>query len=451
MPCPLDPLLAATMHVLRHAYDTYLRGHLPVPPKAGAVHLQDPYLTSARLVRSHFGTHGSVDHGPLPPETDLSALVARQQERFEAHTEPARWPVHAHDPPALAPALHAAGFVPGPERSVLVAELADIPSAHLAAEERLRENDRVTSSAVRQLATASGPHRRSLVEHESDGTTFEHRTLALVHRAQVRAASWAVLRTGTPFVVLEGMTAPRPTFLWEWAHRAGTVRPKSGWWVWDQAQARLMAAEVDPQAQPDLYEMLLDSGFHEITTVRTHTWEPSGAPATSRPVTELFDGPEHDDIWDRFTSRFFFAPSTTLFPGIVEPAASVTWSLHRADEDPEHRTELDRTVRQGLAASVPEGESLYTLDWQHIGHRYDPRRVGGPEQPRNPAFAFPNGDYYINLTKDLRLGTFGHPWEEGPHGQGTLCVFGTELLARVEDRLTRLLGPPIRRSGRPVR
>ncbi|QRN79741.1 MAG: DUF2716 domain-containing protein [Nocardiopsis sp. BM-2018] len=389
------------MHVLRHAYDTYLRGHLPVPPKAGAVHLQDPYLTSARLIRSHFGTHGSVDHGPLPPETDLSALVARQQERFEAHTEPARWPVHAHDPPALAP--------------------------------------------------ASGPHRRSLVEHESDGTTFEHRTLALVHRAQVRAASWAVLRTGTPFVVLEGMTAPRPTFLWEWAHRAGTVRPKSGWWVWDQAQARLMAAEVDPQAQPDLHEMLLDSGFHEITTVRTHTWEPSGAPATSRPVTELFDGPEHDDIWDRFTSRFFFAPSTTLFPGIVEPAASVTWPLHRADEDPEHRTELDRTVRQGLAASVPEGESLYTLDWQHIGHRYDPRRVGGPEQPRNPAFAFPNGDYYINLTKDLRLGTFGHPWEEGPHGQGTLCVFGTELLARVEDRLTRLLGPPIRRSGRPVR
>ena len=116
----------------------------------------------------------------------------------------------------------------------------------------------------------------------------------------------------------------------------------------------------------------------------------------------------------------------------------------------ESARELDRTVRRGLAESVPAGESLYTLDWQHIGRRYDPRRVGGPEQPRNPAFAFPNGDYYINLTEDLRLGTFGHPWEEGPHGPGTLCVFGSELLDLVEHDLTRLLGAPIRRYGQPT-
>ncbi|MEU8631730.1 DUF2716 domain-containing protein [Amycolatopsis sp. NPDC048633] len=44
-----------------------------------------------------------------------------------------------------------------------------------------------------------------------------------------------------------------------------------------------------------------------------------------------------------------------------------------------------------------------------------------------------------DLTSDLRLGTFGHPWEE------TLCVFG-ELLTRVEPALTALLGPPTRRG-----
>lgn len=438
------------MHDLRHAYDTHLRGHLPSPPKAGAVHLRDPRLSGARLVRTHYGTHGSIDHGPLPPETDLPALVARQRDRFEAHTEPAHWPVHAHDPPALAHALEAAGFVPGAERSVLVAELTDIPSVAPARDERLRENDRVCAEAVRELAAASGSHRRPLTELEADGHSFENRTLALVHGSRVRAASWAALRTGTPFVILEGMTAPRPEFLGEWARHAGPGRAMPGWWVWAQARARLMAAEVDPRAQPDLHALLLASGFHEITTVRTHTWDPPGVPATTRPVTQLFDDPEHDDLWDRFTERFFFAPSTTYFPGIVEPTPSVTWSLHETEERPEHRAELDRAVRRGFTASVPAGEALYALDWQHMGIRYDPGRVGGPEQPRHPAFASPNDDYYINLTKDLRLGTFGHPWESGPRSRGTLCVFGAELLAEVGEGLNQLLGAPIRRDGQRI-
>ncbi|MGW5878133.1 DUF2716 domain-containing protein [Nocardiopsis terrae] len=433
------------MHDLRHAYDTHLRGHLPTPPRAGAVHLPDPHLSGARLVRSHYGTHGSVDHGPLPPGTDLPALVARQRDRFEARTEPAHWPVHAHDPPALEDALNAAGFTPGPERRVLVAELSALPSVPPAQDEQLRENDRMSAQAVRELAATSGPHRRPLTEHEADGISFEHRTLALVRGTRVRAAGWAALRKETPFLVLEGMTAPRPEFLGEWARNAGPGRGL--WWGWGQAQPRLMAAEVDPGAQPELYGMLLDSGFHEITTVRPHTWQPLGIPAVARPVTELFDDREHDDLWDRFTERFFFTPSTTVFPGIVDPTPSVTWPLHETDERPEHVAELDRTVRRGLTAAIPAGESLYSLDWQHIGRRYDPRRVGGPEQPPHPAFAFPDGDYHINLTGDLRLGTFGHPWESGPHGRGTLCVFGAELLAEVDKDLHRLLGAPIRRDG----
>ena len=275
-------------------------------------------------------------------------------------------------------------------------------------------------------------------------------TLALVRQARVRAASWASLRTGTPFVVLEGMTSPRPEFLGEWARHAGPGHVLPRWWAWDQAEARLMAAEVDPRAQPDLLELLLDSGFREITTVRVHTWSPPGTPATTRPATELYDDPEHDDLWDRFSERFFFTPSTTVFPGIVEPTPSVTWSVHPVAERPERLAELNQAVRRGLTASVPPGEHLYSLDWQHLGCRYDPRRVGGDEQPRHPAFAFPDGDYYINLAGDLRLGTFGHPWESGPNGPGTLCVFGAELLAEVEQDLNRLLGAPMRRNGQHI-
>ncbi|WP_204366600.1 DUF2716 domain-containing protein [Nocardiopsis prasina] len=432
------------MHELRHAYDTHLRGHLPSPSQTGAVHLRDPHLDGARLVRTHYGTHGVVDHGPLPTRTDLPALVARQRDRFDAHSEPAQWLTHAHDPPALAEALDAAGFTPGPERSVLVAELDDLPTTQPPPDERLRENDRVSARAVRRLAAGSGPHRRPLAEHEADGSAFENRTLTLVNGAHVRAASWATLRTGTPFVVLEGMTAPRPEFLGEWARHASSGRVLPLWWVWTQAESRLMSAEVDPAAQPDLLELLLASGFHQVTTVRTHTWTPDGTPAATRPVTELNDDPEHDDLWDRFTNRFFFAPSATVFPGIVEPTPSVTWSVRAVAGDPERLAELNRVMRRALAASVPEGEHLYSLDWQHVGRRYDPRRVGGEEQPRHPAHTVPDGDYHINLARDLRLGTFGHPWE---HGEGTLCVFGQELLTESEADLHRLLGPPLRRDG----
>lgn len=90
------------------------------------------------------------------------------------------------------------------------------------------------------------------------------------------------------------------------------------------------------------------------------------------------------------------------------------------------------------ASPVADGEELYWLDWHHAGYRFDPARVDGAG-PRWPGFVFPDGDYHIHLTPDLRLGTFGHPWEE------TICVFG-DLLTRIDAELTAALGAPIRRS-----
>lgn len=75
-----------------------------------------------------------------------------------------------------------------------------------------------------------------------------------------------------------------------------------------------------------------------------------------------------------------------------------------------------------------------------------PRRgaPGPARQPRWPGIAYPDGDYYLYLTADLRLGTFGHPWED------SLCVFGDELLTEVEEDLTALLGTVMRRAGRNI-
>ncbi|MFF4262724.1 DUF2716 domain-containing protein [Streptomyces virginiae] len=56
--------------------------------------------------------------------------------------------------------------------------------------------------------------------------------------------------------------------------------------------------------------------------------------------------------------------------------------------------------------------------------------------------AYPDGDCYLHVTDDLRLGAFGHPWEQ------TLTVRGSRLLAAVEEELTALLGEPIGRRDR---
>ncbi|MFH8386223.1 DUF2716 domain-containing protein [Kitasatospora sp. NPDC018058] len=159
----------------------------------------------------------------------------------------------------------------------------------------------------------------------------------------------------------------------------------------------------------------------------------------------MFDDPEHDALWDRFEARFEFKPSIAMFPGITEPPASVTWRLAAIDGTNDTIVdELQLIVERGLRACAGPGELLYWLDWNHAGARFDPHRVGRPGQPRWPGGVYPDGDYYLYLTGDLRLGTFGHLWED------SLCVFGEELLAVVDDDLTSLLGTVLRRDGRNV-
>ncbi|MFI6602998.1 DUF2716 domain-containing protein [Nonomuraea sp. NPDC050536] len=79
---------------------------------------------------------------------------------------------------------------------------------------------------------------------------------------------------------------------------------------------------------------------------------------------------------------------------------------------------------------------------QRLSHRPDPRRWAGTalvEKLRLLA-----DEHVIQVTEDLRMGTFGN-WREA-----SLCVFGEELLAHVDEELTKLLGTVLRRGGRPV-
>jgi hypothetical protein len=400
-----------------------LRGRVPRWPGVGAVVERD-----GPIVRTHYGTHGTVDHAPLAPG-DLDALVARQVEAFASRGEPAEWKVYAHDEADVTPHLLAAGFTPGWARAVLVG-----PITGAADDDRFRTTwDHEERLRVTELAARCGPHRTPFPEFEADGTPFDRESEVLVTGPEVAAAAWAAEVPETGFMVLEGIADPASTHVadfvgWDWQRSATPA------WIRRPAVHQLLA-----EADGALRDALEAAGMRAVTTVTSYHWRPASPPPATRPVTPLLYEPEHDEVWTQFRKRFDFRPETRVFPGITEPETSATWSLRDGEESVVD--DLHEIVHNGLVRGTRPGEPLYWLDWNHIGYRFDPHRVGG-RGPRWPGAVFPDGDYYLYLAADLRFGTFGHPWEE------TLCVFGEPLLTAVETRLTTLLGAPIRRAGK---
>jgi hypothetical protein len=387
-----------------------LRGRVPELPPEGAVIERD-----GPVVRTHYGTHGEVNHGPLP-DGDLDALVARQVEAFARRHEPAVWPVHGTDA-GLAESLLAAGFTAGPERAVLVCPIGtdatELPGVghHWPWLQRVAE-----------LAAESGPHRRPYAEFLADAAHLGQSTEVILDGDR---AAW--LEEIGDVMVVGGVTDPG--FAETLVRHDWRAMPRSGW---GHPDVRFLLAE----ATGALREAFEAAGMSVLTTVTRYHLPAPGEPARTRPVRRLFAEPEHDDIWARFSERFAFRPDTRQFPGITEPPGSATW--HVGDLDDAQADALSDIVHKGLRSCVEPGEELYWLDWHHAGYRFDPARVD-EAGPHWPGFVFPGGDYFLYLTGDLRLGTFGHPWEE------TVCVFG-DLLTRIDAELTAAIGEPIRRS-----
>jgi hypothetical protein len=81
---------------------------------------------------------------------------------------------------------------------------------------------------------------------------------------------------------------------------------------------------------------------------------------------------------------------------------------------------------------------MIVLDWQHAAYYLRPAQQA--YSPFDwPVPVFPNGDYFIFLTKDFREGTFGHPWEE------TLCVMGARMVGSLGRSLRTWL--PVKREN----
>ncbi|WP_328408637.1 DUF2716 domain-containing protein [Nocardia sp. NBC_00403] len=421
-------------------YDAQLRGRRPAPQPVGSVIEED-----GPVVRIHYGTHASIEHRALPVE-GLDALIARQRDACDARGEPAEWKVYAHDSPAdLSRRLRAAGFITGRKRAVLVAPVGQITAVEpLTAGAVVAEAfDHRHIQDVARFVAAAGPHQIAFTEFLADGRSlrWEDHVLVATQDGRIRAAAWAAHLAHTNFMAIGGIVDPQGVFAdhlcgWDW-QRSNSIGANG------EPEVGYVVAEADGELQSALEA----AGMRVITTVTAYHWFPEEPPVKTRPVRQLFDDREYDALWNRFYAEFEFRPSTATSPGITEPTASATWHLGVLDlTDAEHDgvEQLQRIIRAGLLACHRPGEVLYWLDWQHVGYRFDPSRVGGAGRPDWPGSAYPDGDYHIYATPDFRLGTFGHPWEY------TVCVFGDQLLSEVEHKLTALLGTPIRRSGHPV-
>jgi len=432
------------LNALLTAYDEQVRGYVPQRLPVGAVIERE-----GTLVRTHYGTYGTVHHRPLGTSEDAAERIHRQQAAFAARNEPVAWRVYSHDAVRLDRPLSDAGFVPGPEQSLLVAELADArrefkPSpGHRVRGLRYTDHHR---SAMRQLASRGGPYRRELAESEADhGVLFHDAHVQLLESdGRLIGVCWAEQHEGSGFLTIQGMTGPHPEFLPMLLQWAGT---RSG----QRHEIRLVVTET---ADPAVRAALSGAGFREVSSVRSYHWTPSGPPAPdTRPVKMLLADPEYDAVRLAFQERFSFKPSITYYPAVEEPEDSVTWYVgdigdtyqlqRRRDLPADHRVQrIQRVIQRGLRACARPGEPLFAIDWFHQGYRFDPFRVGGAGQPAWPGPVCRAGDYHKLLPADLRLGTFYHPWEE------SLCVFGPELLAEVEEELTEILPVVMRRGGR---
>lgn len=402
-------------------YDTQVRGR--VPEEFGVVAERD-----GPLVRVHYGTHGVVDHRDLSAVDDLTGLVRRTQEDFAERVEPVTWKVYSHDGPRPAQALLAAGFTAGRPRSLLVADVADVPATDVELRTYWAGLPPSDQDRLLRLAEAAPEQRRpvSELEHGMD-------ILSLWRHARPVDLVWLEKVHGTDFTSIGGISGARPELL----HAAAAWAARE---VWSQPKSRYVVAE----AGGELVGVHLWAGFHEVAEVTTYRWAPPGEPARERPARLLFSQPEHDEIWRRFEKRFEVTYETA-YDGFAEPPGSVTWHTEDIEsrQDPLLR-EVEAVIARGLRARARRGDRLYRLKWYINGSVCDPTRVGGAGQPPWPGYSYLPDENVIQVTEDLRMGTYGNFVEE------SLCVFGADLVAEVEEELTELLGRVLRRDGRPA-
>ncbi|WP_242890973.1 DUF2716 domain-containing protein [Actinomadura litoris] len=330
-----------------------------------------------------------------------------------------------HDAAAshLSTALNAAGFAAGWERSVLVGEVAelDFPELEPGWETGSIGWAEPQAQQALDLAARTGPHRVPLATwytmHSIPYWDVEVRVLT--HRGTVIAACWLENVSDTAYAVIGGLTSARPGLLAQPPLRRFWPPPK-----------QFLVADADGQVR----DVLLATGFREITTVRSRHWTPPGEPEAIPPARHSLYNDESRQIARRCEARVGFDYDSGR-GRYRAPVDSRRWfyGLLGGRDDPMIAA-AESLIERGLRACVRTGEWVYEYRPYLNGWEFDPHRVGGPGKPSWPGSAIADDEFQFLTTADARLGTFGH------YAEQTLVVYGEDLLAQVADDLDRLLG-----------
>lgn len=147
----------------------------------------------------------------------------------------------------------------------------------------------------------------------------------------------------------------------------------------------------------------------------------------------------YDEAWVPFEARFKFKPN---FYERTAPVIELADDCLVIDLEPIFRHEGARFAAGEAAINAAAlrsfvwllgDDSLTALDWQHTPYRYSPADHVLSSLEYMPIPVFPNGDYYVHMSRGAGWGTFGHPWQQ------SLTIWGNELIDALGAELgTRL-------------
>ncbi|WP_308294423.1 GNAT family N-acetyltransferase [Streptomyces sp. XM4193] len=263
-----------TVRRLLAAYDAQLRGWAGALPPGARQERQGPLLRVAGMHRGYL----------LPPrELDLDTagldrLIAEQRDWFAARGESVEWKTHAHDLPVEVPErLRAAGFVPEPPETVMVADTSaiaaqapDLPPGVVL--RRISERADLERFA-RMQGTAFGeerPWRAEELARQIEAAPQETAVLVAEAEGEVISGARLEFEPGTDFAGLwGGGTLPswrgRGVYRALVAARAALAR--------DRGVSHLRVDASDRSAP-----VLRRLGFHALTTTTPYLWTPPEDP-----------------------------------------------------------------------------------------------------------------------------------------------------------------------------
>jgi ribosomal protein S18 acetylase RimI-like enzyme len=253
------------------AYDAQVRTHLPDPlPRGMRAEHDGPLVRVFGLADRGFVLYRDLDG---LEGADLDELISRQVRVFADRGERFEWKLHGHDrPPDLRERLRAAGFVPEPEETVLIAAAAEIARApELPDGVSLREvTDRSDLDRIETLGEAAFGARHAgvagMLEAEVEADPEAIAIVVAEAGDEMVCAGWVRFEQGTEFATLwGGGTLPA------WRRR-GIYRALVAYRARLAARRGFRFLQVDalPASRPILERL----GFTAVTTTTPYVWAP---------------------------------------------------------------------------------------------------------------------------------------------------------------------------------